>query len=168
MVIVIAKYKEDVSWAPSGSVIYDKTTYENVGRESEAFSRYIIENYNNIPNRVAFVQGNPFDHCPEFREKVRDYKGGIDFASNMVITCDINGCPHHCGLPMASYIQKYTPWINDNQFIFGAGAQYIVEKRHIISKPLSFWRKIHDSHWKEPLTPWIIERLWPQIWLHEE
>jgi hypothetical protein len=44
-------------------VVYDKSKdIPNVGREAETYLRYIIENYNCLPEYVAFLQGHPFDH----------------------------------------------------------------------------------------------------------
>lgn len=164
MVMVICKYKDDVSWAPEGSMIYDKMQYGNVGRESEVFCRYIIENYDSIPNAVVFLQGNPFDHCPHLQRRINEYKGGIEMLSDMIVSCDLDSCPHKCGMNMRPYIAKYTPEIKDEIFMFSTGAQYIVERRYILSKPLHFWQRLHQSHWEEPMTPWILERLWPSIW----
>ena len=67
--IVIAKYREDISFIKNFKYpvkVYDKSTdYPNVGREAETYLRYIIENYDNLPEIVIFLQGNPFDHLPQ-------------------------------------------------------------------------------------------------------
>lgn len=86
--IVIAHYKEDLSWVkhlPRGKIplryihLYHKhlpttpfTTIPmpalreyslpNVGREGHTYLTYIYEHYNHLPDTVIFLQGNPFDH----------------------------------------------------------------------------------------------------------
>jgi hypothetical protein len=71
--LVVAKYKEDVRWSenihPENLYIYDKsgekTQYiplKNVGRESHTYIHHIVEHYDNLPDFIIFVQGNPFDH----------------------------------------------------------------------------------------------------------
>lgn len=64
--IVVAKYKENIDWLNSvrdKCVVYDKSSdYPNVGREAETYLRYIIENYENLPNIVVFTQANISDH----------------------------------------------------------------------------------------------------------
>jgi Protein of unknown function (DUF3431) len=58
--IVVAKYKEDISWASGKNVsVLDKTngTIRNIGRESHTYLTYIIENYENLPEIMFFTQG---------------------------------------------------------------------------------------------------------------
>lgn len=164
MVIVVCKYNEDISWLRGECVVYDKKMMENVGRESEVFTRYILNYYEKLPDHVVFLQGNPFDHCPDLWDRMGVYNGGVECLSSKITTDDINGCPNHCGLPMRQYIDKYIPQIELQSFTFGAGAQYIVPKQNILSKPKSFWKTLHESHWQEEKAPWILERLWPTIW----
>ena len=68
--IVIAKYKEDVSWSnqfkTSRVIIYDKSGEDNgfvnlpnFGRESHTYLTHIINNYDNLPDYTCFLQGNP-------------------------------------------------------------------------------------------------------------
>ena len=67
IMMVVAKYKEDVSWARQGAipyVIYDKNKdVPNMGRESETYLRHIIQNYDNLPDYTLFLQWKPFDHA---------------------------------------------------------------------------------------------------------
>jgi hypothetical protein len=78
--VVVARYNEDLSWIekefPNDKItIYNKgkndisvhsgvtiKKLENIGRESHTYINYIIENYDNLPDRVLFLQGNPFTH----------------------------------------------------------------------------------------------------------
>ena len=77
--IVIARYNESLSWLDTcltpvqrRSVwIYNKgpdpissqiKTLPNVGREAHTYLTYIVENYESLPERVYFLQGDPFPH----------------------------------------------------------------------------------------------------------
>ena len=72
--LVIAKYKEDVSWTNKITAhkitIYDKSDspiinsikLPNVGRETHTFLHHIVENYDNLDDVTVFLQGNPFEH----------------------------------------------------------------------------------------------------------
>ena len=71
--VVVAKYKEDISWTkqfePTNMRIYDKSgepsdyiARPNIGRESETYIHYILTHYDALPDYVFFLQGNPFDH----------------------------------------------------------------------------------------------------------
>ena len=77
-ICVVAKYKEDISWTEKLDcefIIVNKDpdddrfeiNYKNIGRETETYARAVVENYYKLLNydSVVFLQGHPFDHCPE-------------------------------------------------------------------------------------------------------
>ena len=92
---IIARCNEDIQWVeklPGNIIIYNKgdnfpygypkIDLPNIGRESETFVRSIVENYdylNNVDNLV-FLQGNPFDHCPNLFDLINNpeiYNQGV-------------------------------------------------------------------------------------------
>lgn len=72
--IIVARYQEDISWLNpimNDCVIINKgeplnipneIITENVGRESHSYLKYIIDNYDNLPDINIFTQGNIEDH----------------------------------------------------------------------------------------------------------
>ena len=78
--IVVARYNENVDWiTDDNKIIYNKGSklnleneilIKNVGRESETYLRYIIENYHSLPDVVVFTQGNIKDHCDKNKIKM--------------------------------------------------------------------------------------------------
>ncbi len=72
--IVVARYNEDISWlnpVQQHCIVYNKGKplnisnekfLPNVGRESETYLRYIIDNYDNLPEVVVFTQADIEDH----------------------------------------------------------------------------------------------------------
>jgi hypothetical protein len=72
--IIVARYNENVQWLfkeKDNCIIYNKGTplkidseimLDNVGRESETYLNYIINNYDNFPDIVIFTQANISDH----------------------------------------------------------------------------------------------------------
>jgi Protein of unknown function (DUF3431) len=72
--IVVARYNEDINWLQNeinNCIIYNKGLdlginnqifLPNVGRESETYLRYVIDNYFNLPDVVIFTQANISDH----------------------------------------------------------------------------------------------------------
>ena len=71
--IVVAHYDEDLSWLDQvdktyvGEIfIYNKKgdtqyrTLPNIGQDPHTFLTHIIENYNNLPDGIVFLQGDPF------------------------------------------------------------------------------------------------------------
>ena len=86
--MVVAKYKENISWLSKCTRVQDFTVYdksgedssktnyiplENVGREAHTYLNHIINYYDNLHDITIFSQGNPFDHCPTFIEDLNQY-----------------------------------------------------------------------------------------------
>lgn len=71
--IVVARYNEDLNWLSNYNhliKVYDKGNIynhnsiklDNIGREGHTFLYYIINNWENLPSLIFFVQGNISDH----------------------------------------------------------------------------------------------------------
>jgi hypothetical protein len=77
--LVVAKYKEDVSWVhdtPCPVIIYDKHPNEprqswehvtfvdlpNTGREAHTYLTHVVRNYDNLADVTFFLQGDPLNH----------------------------------------------------------------------------------------------------------
>lgn len=84
--LVVAKYKEDVSWLSKVNIpytVYDKSDdpmlysfrLPNVGREAHTYLYYIVENYHRLPDVVIFSQGDPISHTRNFIEKIHRLQG---------------------------------------------------------------------------------------------
>ena len=88
-VMIVSRYKENIDWINDlfeNNCLIDKCIIinksdenininskkieiiksDNVGREGETYLTYIINNYENLPNNIWFVQADPFDHSPDF------------------------------------------------------------------------------------------------------
>jgi hypothetical protein len=137
--IIIAKYKEDLSWVNSlngfNITVYDKsdelntyTKLENKGRESDTYLQHIINNYNNLSDINIFVQGNPFDHCPNLYELIHN---NIYTLLGNSITCDKYGNPHHFGIPIIDIWGEISIKQIPDEIHFTPGAMFIVEKQQI-------------------------------------
>ena len=72
--IIVAKYLESLEWLKymnlENIVVYDKSDTplsgaihrNNIGREGETFIYHIVKHYDDLPDYLIFIQGNPFDH----------------------------------------------------------------------------------------------------------
>ena len=152
--VIVAKYNEDVTWTNDlkyESIIYNKNESENhlfqnnlpnVGRESHTFMSFIIDNYDNLPSYMAFVQGHPFDHC----QNIVDLINNFDFKREF--------------LPLGNYLHRYNmeyEGINNEMRSFGEsigikisfpsyhipGAQHIISRRLVRKHPIEFYKRIH-------------------------
>jgi hypothetical protein len=182
MDVVIASYKEDVSYINrinANVIVYDKgerdlgIQLQNVGREAHTYVHHIVNNYKNLPEWTAFIQGNPFDHAPHVLSVINDFEKvnsqskneKFYFLGNNIFKCDISGLPHHPGLDLAGFQILLFGTIVQMDMVFVAGAQFIVHRDLIKNKKLSFWKKMlkvfeQQSH---PDDAWCAERMWTYI-----
>ena len=180
--IVVARYNENIEWTKqfSNVIIYNKglpleNSYKqiflnNVGREPHTYYKHIYDNYDNYDNLAEytiFLQGNPFDHSPNIISNLNNYINNkelnidFEFLSEWIISCNIKGCIHHPGLPLIETYEKiFGEKKDNNNFLFGAGAQFIVSKKKILQRPKEFYLNIIKILENEmyPMTPWVIER----------
>jgi hypothetical protein len=181
--IIIAKYKEDISWIEQINIpyiIYNKghlieplpnvINVENKGRESDTYLQFIISNYQNLPDKIVLCQGDPFGHCKDFLEKVsliNEFEG-ITYLSDWIVEEDLEGRPYAHGYGMVDMLNALNIPLNVDKFIFPAGAQYIVPKKSILNKSKLWWEKCYECHNNNNLSPWIFERIWPIIFEYDE
>ncbi len=97
---------------------------------------------------IIFLQGNPFDHSPNIISNLNNYINIInnkelncdfEFLSENLLNCNLKGCNYHPGLPLIETYEKLFGERNENMdFIFGAGAQFIVSKKKSYKDQKSF------------------------------
>jgi hypothetical protein len=183
--IVISRYNENLEWILPYEdlfVVYNKgdnninyikdyKNLDNIGRESHTYIQYIIDNYDNLPDYVMFLQGNPFDHTPDILDKINYYNNNNDnfdfkFLSHDIIKVNLSGCKHHPNLPLIGvYFLLFGELIGNLNFEFGRGAQFIVNKNNILKKEKSFYEKIILllEHSVCPIEGFVFERFWKLI-----
>jgi hypothetical protein len=76
---ILSRYAEDPSWVKEYTknyIIYNKglpienfnsKEMPNTGGNQYDIAHFIYENYQNLPQLMAFVQGEPFDHCNKIK-----------------------------------------------------------------------------------------------------
>jgi hypothetical protein len=186
MKIVVSRYNEDVEWTKQfpNVIIYNKggplddiynaIPMENVGREGHTYMSYIYENYDHLDDYTIFLQGNPFDHSPHIVENIyglmKYINGGIPeeiwnidfcFLSEFCVTSALPECPCHPGLPMVEiYEYLFEEKKTNAEFLYGGGAQFIVSKERIRSRPKEFYLKVIQllNYDIDPIEGFVIER----------
>ena len=174
MNIIVSRYKENIEWTKEldNVIIYNKgdnldESYnvihlKNVGREGHTFYTYIYENYDNLSNHTVFLQGNPFDHCPDVIEKIKkDANHEFCFLSNWIIDCNLSGCGYDENLPLITVYETLFKIKKENmEFKFGAGGQFIVSKTQILKRPKDFYLQIVKMLENDinPIEGFVIER----------
>lgn len=185
--IVVAKFNENIEWTKElggNVIIYDKSVppLKNIGREAETYLRYIIEHYNNLPEYVIFLQGNPYDTMWSYTS-VKDGLKPPDIACPFVAPWTED--------PISRYPETYCyrdyyfllfgEHYSESTIRFATGAQWSVPRHCITHRPLDFYRKLHrmiskagnpslddvraqpNFYDKYSIDAWMLERLWAPI-----
>ena len=188
--IVIARYKENLDWTKNLSNVFicnkglpminDMYGHQiindlkNVGREGHTFYSYIYDNYYNLCDYTVFLQGNPFDHCPEILDKLQELNhmdSPPEFAffaicvSEIFLGYNIFYPDLNCHLNFKKTYEEIFQKIPSDElmmrrFTFGSGAQFIVSRSNILSRPRDFYKRIINmlSYNSDPIEGHIIER----------
>lgn len=183
---VIAKYKEDLLWTkdlPCEVIVLNKDpddsswdiNYNNIGRESESYTRYIIDNYENLnpEDIIVFLQGNPFDHLDmEELLSVLPYNGSPIKSSHLPIPlcnrwtyihqannfiCYKNGIYNNFLTPsdpmmswnLTVYFAEYLNLPKFEYIISHTGAQWVVPVKYILNKSKQWWQNTLSVHYLE-------------------
>jgi hypothetical protein len=192
--IVVARYNEDISWLlpyKDITVIYNKGEFnqllnhfniinlKNYGRESHTYLYHIINNYENLTEKIIFFQGKISDH--KILE-IEDYFKNNDFIgkfSELNIDTLKNNIEHY-GKWKKDYkngnmkLSSYTPydWLTkiigvdlDNNLDISKvvwGANFSLSRNLILNKPKIFYENILryiDFH-VNPEEGHFLERTW--------
>lgn len=195
--VVVAKYKEDVGWTRSikhNVIIYDKSEngpiagaipLPNIGRETHTYLHHIVNNYDKLADYTIFLQGNPHDHadlipnntndkCAEF---INTLSTPLTFQPFLVKEDMWDFYPEVKWDGVVKIINSHKIFkdIVDYEILFARGAQYIVPKKNILARSLTFYQKLYELsktnivHDTDPdrMCPWCFERLWMRIFGEE-
>lgn len=198
---VVSQWNNDVSWVEEYTddyIIYDKSNtllegdkilkIQNVGYNIYDINHFIVNNYDNLPELIAFLEGNPFDHCKkETFDKLiyNEYFTPIEDYSHVSIShahhksedggyMEINDSwyiPAHIGtygIEINKYLQFYNQFLykvfENPEYLkwirFSPGGQYIVPKENILFYSKKFYEKLmsYVDYHRIPSEAFIIER----------
>ena len=159
MVVVVSHYNEDLEWLKKCRwpvVVIDhkgakkssfkvKTIIPNLGREASGYLRYIIDNYDNLPDNVAFIHG----HETAWHQK-RPYPM-IDMLNNVILSTDTFELLN--GFFVSSYRFHHKHWdilkkwlgpMKYDDVVTDGGAQFIVSRRRILKHPKKAYEEWYD------------------------
>jgi hypothetical protein len=162
--IVVARYNECVEWTKQfpNIIIYNKgqnlnndyneVLLNNVGREGHTYYKYICDNYENLSDYTIFLQGRPFDHSPNILSNLNKYINNkelsidFEFLSEHIIYSSLD--LEYSRFWQCKNIHKNWEIVfgvnseENQECIFGCGAQFIVSKNKILKNTKEFYENI--------------------------
>jgi len=188
MNVVVARYEENIDWTVGvpKCVIYNKGSsvpatrhpvipLPNVGREGHTYLYHIIQNYDDLDDYTCFLQGHPFDHSPDLEHRLNTFDPSVSFYPVSNHIHEINLCYDPTdfslhALLINTYQRIFGEAKTNHEFTFGAGAQFVVSRDAIRSRPKAFYEnilRIMDYHVNPP-EGFALERFWTMIFTHTE
>ncbi|MFV0339748.1 MAG: UDP-galactopyranose mutase [Parachlamydiaceae bacterium] len=180
--IVVAKYKEDVSWALKYKdehelYIYNKSEepfnasgvkvkqLPNIGRESHTYLTHIIEHYHELSDYVIFSQGKHDEHAPNFHLLFSAGAGFRPFTYQPNFRLDYwshDLTPNQDDFNFEQWLKKYIVQDPLPPVIpVSLGATFCVTRDYILSRPLEYYKKlIQQLNSFNPEVGHFFERAW--------
>ena len=191
--IIVARYNENIDWVKKinhkvtiynkgeSDIDIDSIKLKNIGREGETFLYHIVNNYNNLDDVTVFLQGNPFEHlqllvgwraqltedeidivCNKMNLEITDNSEFSTFYQILYNNPNYTNNVDTKEACLKYYNESY------DKFTLSPGAQYIVPKEYILSRPLEFWKKLQEAMYNnEELNGYCQEMLWYLAYKHK-
>lgn len=199
--LVIARYMEDLRWVrrvpPSLKVtIYNKgeslllseeiakrpgisvIPLSNWGREAHSYLTHLVERYGSPAPLTVFCQGHPFDHAPDFHDRLRALAEGSESPDPFLWygfleeTDDRNGKrlfvpwsknPEGKELETGRLHEELFGRASPEFFHFRGGAQFAVTREAILARDREFYSRALGLSVAIPLAAHSYERIWDRI-----
>jgi hypothetical protein len=168
VVIVTSHWKEDLTWLKKSKypvvlidhegseppAIKPTTIIPNRGNESSSYIRYIIDNWDNLPDYVAFIHGHETAHHQKHKEHMltlidRAQRSGFVTLNGMWLGEPApSNVKRDYYLQIAKYWYLFEPYMKKypNKSLFtDACGQFIVSKDEITKYPLKAWQTWYEA-----------------------
>lgn len=175
--IVISHYNEKIGWIYNIKypfTVYSNhflfpNTYTNKGNEANGYLKYIIDNYNNLPDYVIFIHGD---------RKAYHHDGNLDNIINKLtfdkLFCTLNNrltldpVPPIYQLVMLENIDVFEAFLkrrlNIKNIRYYGNAQFYVHKSLILKHKLSDYKYLYNWKQKTTLDTWYVGLIFEYMW----
>jgi hypothetical protein len=167
--LIVAVHTENTDWLgdPHGwepLIVRKDEHVPNVGREASSFIWAIQQLHRKArpDDRYAFVQGNPFDHCPDLWWQLGLQVKAFRWLGKDNLLCGPLGTPHHAGLPVRDSYERLLGRPFPGYVDFAPGGQFVTTGRAIRRRKPAFWEGLYEES-VSGVGPWVLERLWESI-----
>lgn len=192
--LIISRYSEPIDWINNYTfdyIIYNKGApiigynsidVENIGENQKDIFSFIEQNYETLPDVMAFVQGYPFDHCKKETfdrliknttlTRLEDYShtnganlelDGSYFEINDSWYIHAHNSSHNQTCQFGSFDQFmnsiFENYSHVSRIPFSPGSQILFEKERALFYPKKFWSHLNNIFVRRSMTEGhIIER----------
>jgi hypothetical protein len=178
--IIIAHYNEDLNWIKKleiSPIVYSKTDRNfnfinhNRGNEVAAYFEFIIDYFDNLPNKMLFLHGHENSNHQDFTSS--EIANKVNWELDSFFSVNKRDW-YQDPLPA-----EYFGWVKNNWDIFGdnltlpeslsfySSAQFVVDKELVEQYPLSFYTNLYEwiknTHLTEYYSGRILEYTWHYI-----
>jgi len=199
--LVVARHEEDLRWLRrvphsirisvynkgrtpalpdglSGSARLREQELPNVGREAHTYLTHLFERYKELAPTTIFCQGHPFDHAPDFHNRLRALAGGREIPEPFLWYGFLDDTDDPCGQRL------FVPWSKNPErrelstgqlfeellgekspswFHFRGGAQFCVTQEAVIQRSREFYARALKSTLENPDAAHSMERFWDRF-----
>jgi hypothetical protein len=185
----VVAYTKDAATAVSPHVD-ESHRVANIGREGDAYLRYILAHYTTLPPYILFTQAKPNLMAEDFLPRLAGFNGSVRMLPlSYVSPCSCDGCFHASGVMVRIrevYVRATGSFCPGEFYMVGNG-QFLVHRTAITSQPLSLYSDLmtllhaNATHWvaadasllrfgkgvqlseDNPLFVHVLERTWGVI-----
>lgn len=199
--LVIARHEEDLRWIRRipkeiRIIVYNKgrtpalpggfpersgltvASLTNVGREAHTYLTHLLYRYENPAPLTVFCQGHPFDHAPDFHERLRMLASGEETVNRfqwygfLEETDDPQGRrlfvpwsknPEGLELKTGRLYSELFGEMSPEWFHFRGGAQFAITREAFQSRCKEFYLRALDLSWSIPQAAHSFERIWDRV-----
>lgn len=172
MVVVVNHYENDTSWVQRlnhSYVIYNKNpkdnslyniNIDNVGFDTIVYLKYIISNYENLPDYCCFLQDDCFFHCMDVIEIINNFQFDKEFVPL--------SASYYLNPNDTAFTEDYAKAVGiviNRPIKMIASCQCIVSKNKILKRSKAFYELLVSTIDKTVKCKenYAIENLWPHI-----
>lgn len=199
--LVVARHEEDLRWLrrvprairisvynkgktptfPEGFPATDRVSVRdlpNAGREAHSYLTHLFDNYEKLASVTLFCQGHPFDHAPDFHERLRALAEGREMPTPFLWYGFLDDTDDPCGKRL------FVPWSKNPErrelstgslyeklfgepcpplFHFRGGAQFGVALEAVIRRPREFYGQALQSILETRDAAHSLERFWDRM-----
>lgn len=182
VLVLVSHYQEPLTWldnmehevcivSKGANPPPESILRPNVGREAETWAWFFAEHYDELPELLVCLQGNPWTHVK------RDFLGAT-IAAMIETRCGYSALstpghgkwtgidtPDHPDLPMAAWWKALFPGtLPPYRWYTPFGGQFIVRREAVRARPKTFWEQIaRECVTREDAC--TLERLWQFIFV---